>query len=87
VKAVDGNKVLRTLDREQLRRVQTPQGFSYSILKEALDQARKNNIQSTDEAALVERIGHEIAIVEGDPRNIKITTQEDMRIAEVYLED
>jgi 2-C-methyl-D-erythritol 4-phosphate cytidylyltransferase len=87
VKAVDGDKVLRTVDREQLRRVQTPQGFSYAILKEALNQARKDNIQSTDEAALVERMGHEIVTVEGDPRNIKITTPEDIRVAEVYLED
>jgi len=87
VKAVDGDKVLRTVDREQLRRVQTPQGFSYAILKEALNQARKDNIQSTDEAALVERMGYEIVTVEGDPRNIKITTPEDIRVAEVYLED
>lgn len=87
VKAVDGDKVLRTVDREQLRSVQTPQGFSYPILKAALIQARKDNILSTDEAALVERMGHEIVCVEGDPRNIKITTPDDIRFAEVYLED
>ncbi|MGB6338288.1 MAG: 2-C-methyl-D-erythritol 4-phosphate cytidylyltransferase [Candidatus Aminicenantaceae bacterium] len=87
VKAVEGDKVLRTVDREQLRRVQTPQGFSYSILKAALDQAREDNYYSTDEAALIERIGQEIVIVEGDPRNIKITTPDDIRIAEMYLED
>jgi 2-C-methyl-D-erythritol 4-phosphate cytidylyltransferase len=87
LKAVDGDKVLRTVDREQLRRIQTPQGFSYPILKEALDLARKDNILGTDEAALVERAGYEIVTVDGDPRNIKITTQEDIRIAEVYLED
>lgn len=87
VKAVEGDKVLRTVDREQLRCVQTPQGFSYQVLKAALDQARKDNFYSTDEAALIERIGQEIVIVEGDPRNIKITTPEDIRIAEMYLED
>lgn len=87
VKAVEGDKVLRTVDREQLRRVQTPQGFSCAILKAALDQAREDNTYNTDEAALVERIGQEIVIVEGDPKNIKITTPEDIRIAEVYLED
>ncbi|HUU52154.1 MAG TPA: 2-C-methyl-D-erythritol 4-phosphate cytidylyltransferase [Candidatus Heimdallarchaeota archaeon] len=87
VKAVEGDKVLRTVDREQLRRVQTPQGFSYSILKAALDQAREDNYYSTDEAVLIERIGQEIVIVEGDPRNIKITTPDDIRIAEMYLED
>jgi 2-C-methyl-D-erythritol 4-phosphate cytidylyltransferase len=87
VKAVEGDKVLRTVDREQLRRVQTPQGFSYPILLAALTQARKDNVLSTDEAALVERIGQKIATVEGDPRNIKITTPDDIRVAEVYLED
>lgn len=87
VKAVDGDKVLRTVNREQLRRVQTPQGFSYPILKAALDRAKEDNIFSTDEAALVERIGHKVIVVEGDPRNIKITTPEDIQVAEVYLED
>lgn len=87
VKVVEGQKVLRTVDREQLCRVQTPQGFSYPILKAALDQARKDNVLSTDEAALVERIGQEVVTVEGDARNIKITTPGDLRIAEVYLED
>jgi 2-C-methyl-D-erythritol 4-phosphate cytidylyltransferase len=87
LKAVKGDRVLRTVDREQLRRVQTPQGFSYPVLKAALDRAREDNYFGTDEAALVERIGQEIVIVEGAPRNIKITTPEDIRIAEVYLED
>jgi 2-C-methyl-D-erythritol 4-phosphate cytidylyltransferase len=87
VKAVEGGKILRTLDREKLRRVQTPQGFSYPILKAALDQAREDDITSTDEAALVERIGEEIILVEGDPKNIKITTPEDIRFAEALLED
>ena len=87
VKAVDGDKILRTVDREELRRVQTPQGFSYAILKAALDQAQKENILSTDEAALVERMGHEVVTVEGDPMNIKITTPGDIRVAEAYLED
>lgn len=87
VKAVEGEKVIKTVDRTKLRRVQTPQGFSYPILKAALDQAREDNYLGTDEAALVERIGREVVIVEGDPRNIKITTPEDIQIAEVYLED
>ena len=87
VKAVEGDKILQTMDRERLRRGQTPQGFSYPILKAALDQAREDNYLSTDEASLVERMGKDVVIVEGDPRNIKITTPEDIRIAEVYLED
>ncbi len=87
VKVVEGGKILRTLDREKLRRVQTPQGFSYPILKAALEQAREDDHYGTDEAALVERIGREVVLVEGDPRNIKITTPEDIRIAEALLED
>jgi 2-C-methyl-D-erythritol 4-phosphate cytidylyltransferase len=87
VKAVEAGKILRTVDREKLRRVQTPQGFSCSILKAALDRAREDGTYSADEAALVERMGGEVVIVEGDPRNIKITTPEDIRIAEVLLED
>jgi 2-C-methyl-D-erythritol 4-phosphate cytidylyltransferase len=87
VKVIEGEKVLRTVDREALRRVQTPQGFSYSILKAALERAQEHNFLGTDEAALVERIGGEVVVVAGDPRNVKITTPEDIRIAEGYLED
>jgi 2-C-methyl-D-erythritol 4-phosphate cytidylyltransferase len=87
VKAVEGRTVLRTVDRTQLRRVQTPQGFSYPILKDAFDRASEDNFFGTDEAALVERIGKNVVVVEGDPKNIKITTPEDIQIAEVYLED
>jgi len=87
IKVIDGDMVLRTVDREGLRRVQTPQGFSYSILKSALARAREDNFLGTDEAALVERIGAEIKAVEGDTRNIKITTPDDIRVAEGYLED
>jgi 2-C-methyl-D-erythritol 4-phosphate cytidylyltransferase len=67
--------------------VQTPQGFAYPLLKAALDQAREDNFLGTDEAALVERIGKEVVVVEGDPRNIKITAPVDIQIAEVSLED
>lgn len=87
VKAVEGKRVLRTVDRTKLRRVQTPQGFSSPLLKAALDQAREDNYLGTDEAALVERIGKDVVVVEGDPRNIKITTPDDIQIAEAYLED
>ncbi len=87
IKLVEGDEVSRTLDREKLFRVQTPQGFSYSILKAALDKAREENFYGTDEASLTERIGQKVFVVQGDPKNIKITTPEDMRIAEAFLED
>jgi len=86
IKEVAKGIVLRTLDRTKLFRVQTPQGFSYSVLREALDAAQKENFYGTDEAMLVERNGGKVYTVQGDPKNIKITTQEDMKIAEALIE-
>lgn len=87
VKLVEKKAVRETLDRKKLFRIQTPQGFSYRILMKALDKARKEKFYGTDEASLVERAGKRVAIVAGDPRNIKITNREDLRIAEAWLED
>jgi 2-C-methyl-D-erythritol 4-phosphate cytidylyltransferase len=87
IKLVKGDEVSRTLDREQLVRVQTPQGFSYQILKAALDKAKEENFYGTDEASLAERIGKKVIVVQGDQKNIKITTPEDLKIAEAFLED
>jgi 2-C-methyl-D-erythritol 4-phosphate cytidylyltransferase len=86
IKEVAGGKIVRTLDRERLYKVQTPQGFSYSVLEKALRQAREEGYYGTDEAGLVERTGHAVVIVEGDPRNIKITTPADLVIAEALIE-
>lgn len=87
VKLVEGNKILDTLDRTKIRRGQTPQGFSYQVLRTALSRARDEEYFGTDEATLVERIGGEVSLVEGDPKNIKITTPDDLRIAEALIED
>jgi len=87
VKLIQGDKILETLDRTKIRRVQTPQGFSYQVLKMALSRARDEEYYGTDEAALVERMGGEVFLVDGDPKNIKITTPEDLRIAEALSED
>ena len=87
IKLVEGKEVSRTLNRTKLFRVQTPQGFFYTILKTALEKAREENFYGTDEASLVERIGKKVSIVQGDLKNIKITTPEDLRIAEALLED
>lgn len=86
VKEVAESRVMRTLDRRGLARVQTPQGFSYPILKEALEAAARDYFRGTDEAMLVERLGRPVALVPGDPRNIKITTALDLKAAEAYLE-
>jgi 2-C-methyl-D-erythritol 4-phosphate cytidylyltransferase len=87
VKLVEDNKILETLDRTKVRRVQTPQGFSYQVLESALNRARDDNFYGTDEATLVERIGGIPVLIEGDSQNIKITTPDDIRIAEALIED
>jgi len=87
LKRVKGENVLETLDRDQIVRVQTPQGFVYQVLKTALERARDEAHYGTDEAALVERLGGRVTLVQGDSRNIKITTPDDLKIAEAFCED
>jgi len=82
IKEVDGGRVVRTIDRARFGRVQTPQAFSYPLLEKALAKARADGFRGTDDAVLIERCGAEVAVVEGDARNIKITTPLDLRIAE-----
>ncbi len=85
VKEVRDSAVVRTHDRTALYRAQTPQGFFYEVLEEALAAADRDGFVGTDEAMLVERTGRRVASVAGDPRNIKITTPLDLRIAEALL--
>jgi len=86
LKEVAGGIVRATLDRTRVFRSQTPQGFQYALLKEALDEAERNGFSGTDEAALLERMGRGVAAVPGARSNIKITTPEDLKIAEDYLD-
>ncbi|MDH4257416.1 MAG: 2-C-methyl-D-erythritol 4-phosphate cytidylyltransferase [Candidatus Aminicenantes bacterium] len=86
IKIVEGEEVKQTLEREKLFRVQTPQGFLYSTLKKALDKASEEGFYGTDEASLVERAGESVGVVQGDVRNIKVTTPEDLKMAEVFFE-
>ncbi|MHB8053988.1 MAG: 2-C-methyl-D-erythritol 4-phosphate cytidylyltransferase [Candidatus Aminicenantales bacterium] len=82
LKEVAGGRVLRTVDRSRVGRVQTPQGFGFDILGRALAAAEGDGIVGTDEAYLVERLGAPVAVVAGDPGNIKITTPLDLITAE-----
>lgn len=82
--AADSARVARTLPRERLRRVQTPQGFPRRMLEEAHARAGRDGVAGTDDAALVERLGGAVWIVAGDPANLKVTTAEDLALAE-YL--
>ena len=85
VKEVRDSAVVRTHDRTAIFRAQTPQGFFYEVLEEAFAAAERDAFSGTDEAMLVERTGRLVAAVAGDPRNIKITTPLDLKIAEVLL--
>jgi 2-C-methyl-D-erythritol 4-phosphate cytidylyltransferase len=81
VKRVRGDLVEATVDRTGLWTVQTPQGFRAALLREAHDKARRDGEIGTDDAALVERLGHPVKVVRGLARNLKITTPEDLRRA------
>lgn len=81
----EGAVISATVPRERVVMAQTPQGFRFSVLQKAFDEATADGFLGTDEASLVERSGHEVAVVMGSPRNIKITTPADMELAEFYL--
>ena len=85
IKQVDGHEIEKTLDRGALRRALTPQCFQYELLRQAYQHADVNDPSLTDESALVEQLGKRVSIIEGSARNIKITTAEDLAIAEVLL--
>jgi 2-C-methyl-D-erythritol 4-phosphate cytidylyltransferase len=76
--------VVRTVPRDRLVVVQTPQAFPRAMLETAHQRARSDaaSLAATDDAALCERLGHAVRVVAGSPRNIKITTQEDFALAE-----
>ena len=87
IKRVQGGVVTDTPDRASLRAVQTPQVFDFDLLRGALKKAKEERAQVTDECSAVERMGFCVKIVEGDERNIKVTTPMDLKIAEMLLEE
>ena len=76
---------LETLPREEIWLAQTPQAFQFSLLFQAHEKASRERFQGTDDACLVERLGREVALVQGDYYNLKITTPEDLPLAELWL--
>jgi 2-C-methyl-D-erythritol 4-phosphate cytidylyltransferase len=84
-RTAEGAVITATLPRERVVMAQTPQGFRFKVLKKSFDEAAADGFVGTDEASLVERSGHEVAVVMGSPRNIKITTPADMELAEFFL--
>ncbi len=84
-RTAEGAIIKATIPRAGIVLAQTPQGFRYNVIKKAFDEASTDGYTGTDEASLVERSGHEVAVVMGSPKNIKITTPGDMELAEFYL--
>jgi 2-C-methyl-D-erythritol 4-phosphate cytidylyltransferase len=82
--SVDG-AVVETVDRGNLWRAQTPQAFQRSILQRALAYAEKHNLEATDEASLVESLSWPVHILPGSMWNFKVTTPDDLRLAEILL--
>jgi len=81
-----GRWVTKTLDRSELRRVQTPQVFWLDLLRMAYDRAREADTAATDDAALVERLRHRVWLIPGSEENIKVTTPLDLLIARTLLQ-
>lgn len=80
-----GHFVSKTLDRSLLWQVQTPQAAEKKALVEAYAKAHAQSFQATDDSSLLERIGSQVRVAPGDYRNIKITTPEDLRVADIWL--
>lgn len=87
VKRVHSACIVETLDREQLWAIQTPQSFDYATIMAAYDEAFRSGAAATDDCALVEQQGHAVYMVDGDYRNIKITTEDDLLAAEAFLNE
>ena len=87
IKVFEGGFIASTPDRETLRAVQTPQVFDLDLLRGALEKADKDGAAVTDDCSAVERLGLKIRLVEGEERNLKVTTPMDLKIAEMLLEE
>ncbi|CAN5606957.1 hypothetical protein BH10BAC5_BH10BAC5_22130 [soil metagenome] len=73
------NNIKDTISRENVWAVQTPQAFNYKLLMNAFSKAYKNGFYGTDEAALMEKYGYEVKVIQGESGNVKITVKEDMQ--------
>lgn len=88
IKIIDSSgKIVTTPDRASLRAVQTPQVFNFALYKEAIDKAVSESKQYTDDCQLIESMGHPVYLTDGDYENIKITTPDDLLVAEKFLSE
>ncbi len=84
IKEVDENgKIIRTIDRSKLYNTQTPQAFEYNLIKTVHEKLKGQSF--TDDAGMAETLGYDVYMIEGDYRNIKVTTKSDLAIAKEYL--
>lgn len=83
IKEVIDGKIIRTIDRSKLYNTQTPQAFDYNLIKDAHEKMLGQNF--TDDAGMLEELGIDVFILNGSYKNIKITTQNDIEIANIYL--
>ncbi len=84
-RVVDGN-ITRTVKRTGIWRAQTPQVFDADLLRCALENARKNGVEMTDDASALEAMGVKVSIVDGSPINLKITTTDDLTLARIIYQ-
>jgi 2-C-methyl-D-erythritol 4-phosphate cytidylyltransferase len=87
VKRVEGARLIESLDRSRLVLAQTPQGFRYALLERAHYEAADAGLVGDDDAQLVAAAGHEVAVVPGEPTNVKLTTLEDLAVLEALLRE
>ena len=85
VKQVERQLVLGTIPRERIVLAQTPQAFRYNLLSEAFARAAADSYYATDESSLLERLGHNVMVLMGSDRNIKITKPSDLPLARLYI--
>ncbi len=83
IKEVVDGKIIRTIDRSKLYNTQTPQAFEYSLIKSAHEKLIGQNF--TDDAGMLEELGVDVYILNGSYKNIKITTQNDIDVAKIYI--
>jgi 2-C-methyl-D-erythritol 4-phosphate cytidylyltransferase len=86
IKRTEGGRIVETVERSGLGLAQTPQGFDSSLIRELHAEAARTSASASDDVALCEMEGHPIAVVEGDPWNLKITTAADLALAEWLVE-
>jgi len=87
LKKIKGNWVKETLEKKEIYSIQTPQGFWKDLISEAYQKVEKSGWRASDDATLVEKLGHKVKVILGEEVNIKITTPQDVKIAEFLMKN